>query len=265
MSTDCLINSLICFMVILGPVRSIRCDQGSNFMGAMKILSDKSLKQSLTAHQCDFVFNPPHASHMGGCWERHIRTIRNILNVMTKQHGGRLDTSSLRTLMYEVMAIINGRPLTVQNINDPSYPEPLTPNHLLTMKSEIILPPPGDFTNEDLYARKRWRQVQFLANEFWTRWQREYLLLLQERQKWHKPQRNFRTGDIVLLKDEDLVRGYWRMAKIQDTHTDKDDLVRRVTLVIGEPNLTETGKRTAKPTVLQRPVHKLTLLVESPT
>lgn len=53
------------------------------------------------------------------------------------------------------MAIVNSRPLTVDNIHDPESLEPLTPNHLLTMKSRVILPPPGNFQRTDLYAKNR--------------------------------------------------------------------------------------------------------------
>lgn len=51
---------------------------------------------------------------------------------------------------------VNSRQLTTQNLNDPCGPEPLMPNHLLTTKSTIALPPPGKFVKEDVYARKRW-------------------------------------------------------------------------------------------------------------
>lgn len=129
-----------------------------------------------------FLMNTPASSHMGGVWERQIRTIRGILKSILDESDKQLDISSLRTFLYEVMAVINSRPLTTDQLCDPSSPEPLTPNHILTMKSTIISPPPGRFVKEDLYLRKRWRRVQFLANTFWTRWKREYLLNLS-RQK----------------------------------------------------------------------------------
>lgn len=151
----------------------------------------------------EFLMNPPAASHMGGIWERQIRTIRSVLTAV-------LDQSALRTFLYEVMTIINSRPLTAEHLNDPSGPEPLTPNHILTMKSTIILPPPGQFIIEDLYLKKRWRRVQYLANEFWTRWKKEYLLNLQARQKWHKSTRNLKVNDIVLLQDDLTPRNKWK-------------------------------------------------------
>lgn len=48
------------------------------------------------------------------------------------------------------MAIDSSRPLTVDNIHDPESLEPLTPNHFLTMKATVILPPPGNFQGTDL-------------------------------------------------------------------------------------------------------------------
>ena len=101
-----------------------------------------------------------------------------------------------------------------ENQNDPCGPRPLTPNDLLTMKTGVVVQPPGEFQREDMYGRKRWRQVQYLANQFWTRWKREYLANLQARQKWTKTSRNLKVGDIVLMKDEDLVRSHWKMARV---------------------------------------------------
>ena len=87
--------------------------------------------------------NVPSASHMGGAWERQILTVRKILGSLMDQGGSQLDDETLRTLMCEAAATVNSRPLTVDNLNDPTSLEPLTPNHLLTMKSKLILPPPG--------------------------------------------------------------------------------------------------------------------------
>lgn len=269
MTSDAFINGLRCFIALRGPVRSIRCDQGSNFVGAdhelrvaMKEIKDQNIRKFLADNHCDFVMNSPSSSHMGGVWERQIRTIRSILRTMLNQHSSRLDSSTLRTFLYETMAIVNCRPLSVQNLNDPAGPIPLTPNHLLTMKSKVVVPPPGDFVEADVYARKRWRKVQYLANEFWTRWKKEFLLLQQLRHKWNKPQRNISVGDIVIIKDEDLVRGHFKLAKVVETISDKDNLVRRVRLLIGDPSLSKEGKRLANPTLLERPIHKLQLVLE---
>lgn len=69
--------------------------------------------------------------------------------------GSHLDDEMLRTFMCEAAAIFNSRPLTIANIRDPNSLEPITPYRLLTMKSKIILPPPGQLQRQDLYSHER--------------------------------------------------------------------------------------------------------------
>lgn len=124
-------------------------------------------------HGCGFVMNVPSSSHMEGVWERRIRTIRSVLTAILDQFAKRLDCSLLRTFLYEVMAIINSRPLIIEHLNDPITLWPLTPNHILMVKLKIILPPPVQFVSQDLFLHKRRCQVQFLANYFLDKVERE--------------------------------------------------------------------------------------------
>ena len=127
--------------------------------------------------------------------------------------------------MTEAENVTNSRPLTVESLSDSASPEPITPNHLLTLKSQVVLSPPGSFEQLDLYSRKRWRRVQYLANQFWIRWRREYLSLLHKRQKWNVPQRDSREGDIVLLLDDALPRNQWPLAQVTKVFPSKDGFV----------------------------------------
>ena len=106
-----------------------------------------------------------------------------------------LDDEGLHTLMCEIESLINDRPIT-KNTNQHSDLERLTPNHLLLMKRKPNLPP-GVFNKADFYHRRRWRQIQYIANPLWHRWVREYLPLLQKRQKWFDIKRNLQVVDIV--------------------------------------------------------------------
>ena len=127
--------------------------------------------------------NFPHSSHMGGAWERQIRTVRNVLTALLNSHGSQLDDESLATFRTEAEAIVNCRPLTVDDLTSPEFLQPLSPSQLLTLKSNVVLPPPGSFQRADLYSKKRWRRVQYLANEFKVIWKTGYLQTLQARQK----------------------------------------------------------------------------------
>ena len=124
----------------------------------------------------------------------NTRSIRNVLNVPIALCPGRLDDSSLHTLFYEAMAIVNARPLTVSDINYPTAMEPLAANHILTMKPTIRLSPPGKFIKEDMYLRKHWRRVQYLTEQFWSRWKQEYVRNIAQRQKWRYSLLEHRVG-----------------------------------------------------------------------
>ena len=151
---------------------------------------------------------------MGGVWERQSRTVCSVLFSLLASHGSQLADESLRTLMCEVESIVNSRPLTVNQLADLDLPVPLTPDHPLTMKSKVLLAPPGTFAPADIYARKRWRCVQHLANEFWSRWRKEFLLSLQEHQKWSRPCRNLTINGIVLVKDNNTACSMWQPAHV---------------------------------------------------
>ncbi|XP_071488837.1 uncharacterized protein [Diadema antillarum] len=272
MSTDSFINALRCFIALRGAVRQVRCDQGTNFVGArnefqaaLKELDNKKIETYLADRQCEFVFNVPQSSHAGGVWERQIRTIRSIVRATIDMCPGRLTDSVLRTFFYEAIAIVNSRPLATVNMNDPRADAPLTPNHLLTMKGKVPLPPPGQFPPVDMYryTKKAWRRVQSLLEQFWSRWKRECLLSLQQRKKWTKPRRNLEVGDIVLVIDYETPRMQWPLAMVTLANPDDDVLVRQVHLRVGTKNLDKEGRPVGRLSEFRRPMQKLILLVEN--
>ncbi len=270
LTTDAFLNALRCFIAIRGAVRQIRSDQGTNFVGAknelekgLKDLDQERISTYLASKQCDFLMNVPEASHMGGVWECQIRTIRSVMNIVLAQVKGRLDDTSLRTFFYEAMSIVNSRPLTTNTINDPESVEPLTPNHLLSMKTSLPLPPPGKFVREDLYARKRWRRVQYLSEQFWSRWRKEYLTNISLRQQWHKPRRNVHVGDVVIVKEDNVPRNEWRLARVVETIADDAGFVRKVKLQMGQSKLGKKGERLTQVSFLERPIQKLVVIVEN--
>ena len=195
---------------------------------------------------------------MGGVWERQIYSPRAILGSLLKTHGECLDDESLLTVMTEVEHILNSRPLIVEVLNDPASLQPLSPVNILTMKWKVVSPPLGEFSKPDIYSRKYWRRIQHIANEFWSRWKKEYLQSLQERQKWQGKRRNFKIGDIVVVHQNNVSRNHWPMARIINVNSDKKGLVRSVILRMGERLGNENSKRE-----LERPVDKIVLIMGS--
>lgn len=234
-------------------MKTLRSDNGTNFVGAEKELrrameewNVSKIESSLRQRGIQWIFNPPTGSHHGGVWERMIRSVRKILSSIVRLQT--LDEEGLHTVLCEAEAIINSRPIT-KSSNDPSDLEALTPNHLLLLQSKPSLPS-GLFMKEDVYARRRWKQVQYIADIFWKRWTREYLRQLQERQKWTRASRNFAEGDIVLIVDDSAPRNSWVLGKIIEVVPDAHGLVRRVRIK-------------TKTTTLDRPITKVCLIQEA--
>lgn len=152
--------------------------------------------------------NFPSASHMGGVCERQIRLVHNVLNPLLRGNALQLDDEALGTLRPSSTAdpflwtasLIQARLILWR------------PTTFLTMKTKVVLPPPGSFQSVDLYCRKRWRRFQHLKNEFWTQRRKEFLLSLQQHQKWLEPHSNLCVGDIVIIRDGHLPRNRWQLS-----------------------------------------------------
>lgn len=84
MTSSSFINAFRRFVALRGPVKQLRSDCGTNFVGAcreMGITTERGRVQDyLKEQKCVWIFNPPHSSHMGGVWERMIGVARRILD-----------------------------------------------------------------------------------------------------------------------------------------------------------------------------------------
>ncbi|XP_055955970.1 uncharacterized protein LOC126816200 [Patella vulgata] len=268
LNTDSMINALRRFVSVRGQPEEIWSDNGSNFTSADKELKEalKDFNQSKLSRFCvqrniTWNFNPPAASHMGGVWERMIRSVRQILKSVLKEQL--VSDEVLLTVVAEVVFILNSRPLT-RNSDSVLDDGPLTPNHLLHLRCSNSLPP-GIFEKKDLYLKRKWKQAQYLSDVFWRRWVKEYLPTLLERSKWNHAKRNICIGDLVLLADDNYPRGQWPLARIVEVFVSKDGFVRTVKLKT-KATVATCAKHHKDANikdgyvVLTRPIHKVCLL-----
>ena len=230
LDTDSFIMALRRMIARRGKPRHIYSDNGTNFVGAerelkecLQQLNQEKISDVLTQKQIHWHFNPPSAPHFGGVWERLVQSAKKSPKVTL--NGQLVNDEVLHTLMVEVESLLNSRPLTHVSV-DPQDPEPVTPNHFLLGRSSPNLPP-GTFDDKDLCARKRWRQAQVLTDHYWKRWLREYVPNLTERRKWNTPvARKLKADDVVLVVDENLPRGQWRLGRVVKTFPGEDGQVR---------------------------------------
>jgi len=258
MSSSAFTNALRRFIARYGNVKLFRSDRGTNFVGTVNELGmdavnveDGEVHGLLKNNDVTWVFNPPHASHMGGVWERMIGTVKRILNSMLCETSRDLTDDVLVTLMAEVCSIVNARPI-VPVATDSSVPEILSPSSILTRKVDFETKEFEHLTLKDIY-KSEWRRVQVLANQFWQRWRSEYLQTLQARSKWQREHCNIKINDIVLVRDS-VPRNRWPYGIVENVFPNEDGKVRKVCI-----RMYNEGKLT----VLTRPISELVLLVES--
>jgi len=254
LDTSSFINVLRRFIARRGRPHLIRSDNGTNLVGgntelkrSIREWNQSQISQTMQQHDIEWIFHPPSASHFGGIWEREIRTIRKVLEALFQEQRIKLTDDNLNTLMCEVESILNQRPLTLVS-DDPQDLTVLTPNHLLLLRPAGNSFPPGIFSANDAYSKRRWRQVQYLADLFWTRWKKEYVSLLQSRQKWTRPSRNFSVGDVVLVSQSTTPRNQWPLGRIVSVQPGDDGRVRIAHVKTSNSDLI-------------RPITKLILLV----
>lgn len=234
------------FFARRGAPTIIYSDNGTNFVRANKEITNE-LQKYAGSRKIVWKFIPPGAPHMGGAWERMIKTVKNSLYATLREKSPKEET--LSTLLTEIEHVVNSRPLTP--VQPDLHKEALTPNHFLIGRSCGTVPM-GNFDTTEADA-KSWRLSQQLANEFWRRWTREYLPQLLPRQPTTSAHHQEpKIGDVVLIVDGLLPRGMWPRGEIENILPGRDNKVR----------ITEVR---TKHGILRRPTSRLITLTSRDT
>ena len=90
----------------------------------------------------------------------------------------KLTFEEMMTVLSQIEACLNSRPLTCATSHSEDGVDVLTPGHFLIGRPLCSLPS-HDFSDENLALLKRWTLCQSLAQHWWQRWSSEYLQQLQ--------------------------------------------------------------------------------------
>lgn len=192
------------------------------------VIRSRETQDFTATHRIRWRFIVERAAWWGGIWERMVRTVKGCLKrVIGRQ---RLTADEMVTLLHEVEAVVNSRPLTFIH-SDPEEPSALTPGHLLIGRNLTALPEvrvaasPHHQKASDV--NKRWIYRQRLADMFWRRWRKEYLLELRSAHQ-SKPDKTsiVSKGDIVIVHEDKLPRHLWTLARITELYRGRDGHVR---------------------------------------
>ena len=161
LTSDSFLMALHRFIARRGRPEKLWSDNGTNFVSANRELEEEiqqldttSTRSEMLSLGIEWVFNPPHAPHMGGAWERLIRSVKVLLKNLV---GDRLlSDEELLSYMCGVEKILNDRPLTRMG-DDPKDDMPLTPNHLLLLRGNTRVSP------TDMNPVKRFNRLRTLS------------------------------------------------------------------------------------------------------
>ncbi|XP_065082550.1 uncharacterized protein LOC135704936 [Ochlerotatus camptorhynchus] len=170
------------FIARRGAPQEIYSDQGTNFQGASTELRqqigaiNRDLAGTFTNVDTQWKLNPPYAPHMGGIWERLVRSVKTGLAYM------------------ELSKNPNEETLRGMHSLDT---EPLSTVEFKRSGSTAVQP-----IEENMALRLNWKQVQVMLDRFWVRWIREYLPVISRQPKWFGEVTSINIGDLVVVVNE---------------------------------------------------------------
>nr|XP_012235986.1 PREDICTED: uncharacterized protein LOC105680090 [Linepithema humile] len=246
LSTEAFLNVLKRFISRRGCPSDVFSDNGLNFVGAARelnelstLLNDEKAQQQINAyashHGICWHFIPPRAPHHGGLWEAAVKSAKRHLLKITKD--AHLKYEELPTLLIQIEAILNSRPLTPIS-SDPSDLLFLTPGHFII--GTPLTAYPGESLEEvPINCLSKWQHVQQLRQHFWKRWTREYLHQFQQRNKWQTTDLSLKIGQMVILIEDNTPPLAWSLGRIQETHPGDDGVSRLLSVPLRDKSETE--------------------------
>ncbi|XP_075250854.1 uncharacterized protein LOC142343052 [Convolutriloba macropyga] len=199
-----------------GLPERIHSDNALYFTSTAKTFKESSfttteIQKYAESKKIAWKFIPPGAPHFGGTWERLIGMSKRLFFNIA---GSRiLQEDSFSTLICQVEALLNSRPLTSVS-SDVRDVESLTSGHFLTGMT-TGLPSDTTISSNDRGTGKLWNNVNSIMNEFWTRLLKEYLPTLRQRRKWHSTVDGIEVGDMVWIQENNTPRGIWPVDRVQ--------------------------------------------------
>ncbi|XP_058456343.1 uncharacterized protein LOC131433768 [Malaya genurostris] len=212
-----------------GAPEQIFSDNATCFRGADAVMEKTKKKihsecaEKVSSAVTAWHFNPPGTPHMGGVWERMVRSVKEAMRAL--DDGRKLTDEILATTLAEAEDIINTRPLTYIP-QESAEEEAITPNHFLrgtVTNTDKKMDDSVDFADalRDVYKRSR-----YLADKMWDRWSKEYLPSLTHRSKWMEDQKPIKTGDLVFVIDGKNRRN-WVRGRVQEVIEGADGRIRQ--------------------------------------
>ena len=241
------------FTAIRGIPIQVISDNARTFTSAAqtleKLFDNQEVQQYLSGLKVKWSFNLEKAPWWGGFFERIIQSMKRCLKKTVGK--ARLTLDELNTVVIQVEAILNSRPISYVSSED--LEEPLTPSHLLTGYRSLCLPDSSavhdsdenfELTSHDLNTRAQ--NLTRALDQFWNRWRDEYLAELRERYSNVKDVKAPRApvlNEVVLIHKDGLKRAQWRLGRVHEIINSSDGQIRGVVLKVNCNGRSSTLRR----------------------
>ncbi|XP_062542455.1 uncharacterized protein LOC134210422 [Armigeres subalbatus] len=145
LSTESCMQVVRRFIGRRGSPVEIRSDRGTSFVGANNELRmemsamNGRLAETFTNTTTRWVFNLPAAPHIGGSWERFVRSVKTAMAAIKTTEIPKEE--ALATFVVEAESVANSRTLTFIPLESEQQ-EALTPNHFILLSSTGVVQPP---------------------------------------------------------------------------------------------------------------------------
>lgn len=231
LTTESFLACLKRFVSRRGMPTKIFCDNAKTFKGASNTL--KALYDLQASKDCrvavnnycsknyiEFQWIPSYSPTFGGLWEAGVKSVKHhfkrVVGILC------LTYEELNTVINQIEAILNSRPLLAANSYDCDY---LTPGHFL-IGTALTSYPETDLTEIPINRLKFWKLCTKLQQDFWKLWHKDYITQLQSRPKWRYQDTNLKVGDLVFVKQLNTSPLTWPMGRIIQTFPGNDGKVR---------------------------------------
>ena len=255
LSTNTFMRCLKRFAAQRGLPHKFTSDNGKTFKVAARLLDlllkDDTIKEYLTTKGSQW----ERAPWWGGVFECMVRSTKRCLRkTIDRAHFSR---DELLTAVVEIEGVINSRPLSYISSSD--LEEPLTSSYLivgrrlLSLPDNVDDPEDEDFEVDASHLQKRVKHLARVLNHFWKRCRAEYLNELRESHH-HSAKKtpdasHVSKGDVVIVHDDSLPCGLWKLGRIQELFTGQDGLPRSA--------LVRVSARDQQHMLLKRPLQLL--------
>jgi len=192
------------------------------------ICRSSAVQRYLTNQRIMWKFSVAKAPWWGGFWERMVQTVKRSLRKVIGR--ATLQVDELNTLLIEVEAIVNSRPLTFVYDDTEGVSYPLTPSHLINGRRLASSPSASHFevVSTNITLTRRAKKQRHLLDQFLKHWKKSYLLNLREHRqvKLKKTGPTISVGDVVIVRDDNAKRLFWKLARVVELLPGPDRITR---------------------------------------